>query len=78
MIYITYYIYIYVFFLIYKERHRKYRNKRLENNFKPMNIAINDMDKFENKKEITKKRTFTKNSRYDLYDWLINYIPAGA
>ena len=27
------------------------------------------------KKELTKKRTFTKNTWYDWYDWLINYIP---
>ena len=26
-------------------------------------------------KELTKKRTFTKNTWYDQYDWLINYIP---
>ena len=31
------------------------------------------MDKFE-KKELTKKRIFTKNIWYDCYDWLINYI----
>ena len=40
-------------------RHQKYKNKRLENNFKPIHISINDMDEFE-KKELTKKRTFTK------------------
>ena len=55
-------------------RHQKYKNKRLENNFKPINISINEMDEFE-KKELTKKRTFTKNTWYDWYDWLINYIP---
>ena len=27
------------------------------------------------KKELAKKRTFTKNTWYDWYDWLINYIP---
>ena len=32
------------------------------------------MDKFE-KKELTKKRTFTKNNWYDQYDLLTNYIP---
>ena len=59
-------------------RHQKYKNKQLknstlelENNFKPINICINDMDKFE-KKELTKKRTFTKTTSYE---WLINYIP---
>ena len=55
-------------------RHQKYKNKRLnnaqvlkvknstlelENDFKLINISINDMDKFE-KKELTKKRRFTK------------------
>ena len=32
------------------------------------------MDKFE-KKELTKKRTLTKNTWYNWYDWLINHIP---
>ena len=32
------------------------------------------MDKFE-KKELTKKSTFTKSNWYDWYDWLTNYIP---
>ena len=54
-------------------RHQKYKNKRLENNFKPINISINEMDEFE-KKELTKKRTFTKNTWYDWYDSLINFI----
>ena len=40
-------------------RHQKYKSKRLENNFKPTNVSINDMDKFE-KKELIKKRTFSK------------------
>ena len=35
--------------------------KRLENNYEPINKSINDMDKFE-KRELTKKRTFTKNT----------------
>ena len=57
-------------------RHQKYENKRLQNSFKSINISINDMDKFgEKKKELTKKRTFTKNTWYDWHDWLINYIP---
>ena len=62
-------------------RHQKYKNKQLknsalelENDFKSINISINDMDKFE-KKELTKKRTFTKNTWWDWYDWLINYVP---
>ena len=47
-------------------RHPKYKNKQLKNsslelrrNSKPINISRNDMNKFE-KKELTKKRTFTK------------------
>ena len=32
------------------------------------------MDKFEKKKELTKKGTFTKHTWYDWYDWLINYF----
>ena len=32
------------------------------------------MNKFE-KEELSKKRTFTKNTWYDWSDWLINYIP---
>ena len=31
------------------------------------------MDKFE-EKEITKMKTFRKNTWYDWYDWLVNYI----
>ena len=48
-------------------RHRKYKKKRLENNLKPINLSINDMNKFE-KNELTKKITFTKNTWYDWYD----------
>ena len=55
-------------------RHQKYKINRLENNFNPINIYLNDRDEFEIK-ELTNKRTFTKNSWYDWYDWLINYIP---
>ena len=55
-------------------RHQKYKDKRWEKDFKPINISINDIDKFE-KKELTKKIVFTKNTWYDCYDWLINYIP---
>ena len=54
-------------------RHQKYNNKRLKDNFKIINIFINDMDKFEIK-ELKKRRTFTKNTWYDWYGWLINYI----
>ena len=51
-------------------RHQKYKNKQLknstietENNYKSISISINDMDKFE-KKELAKKRTFTKSNWY--------------
>ena len=30
-------------------RYQKHKNKQLENNFNPINISINDMDKFEKK-----------------------------
>ena len=54
--------FFFFFCIIYKdgsfERHETYKNKRLENNFMPITISINDMDKL--KKELTKKRTFTK------------------
>ena len=50
------------------QRHQKYKNKHLknsiaelENNFKPINIYINDTDEFEKKKELTKKRTSTND-----------------
>ena len=64
-------------------RDQKYKNKQLknstlelENYFKPINISINHMDKFE-KKELINKRTFTKkqNTWYNWYDCSINYIP---
>ena len=55
-------------------RHQTYENKRLENDFKTINISINHMDKF-GKKKLKKKRTFTKTIWYDWYDLLINYIP---
>ena len=52
-------------------RHQKCKNKQsknstleLENYFKPSNISMNDMEKFE-KKELTKKRTFTRSSWND-------------
>ena len=31
-------------------RHRKYKSKQLENNFKPVDISINNMDKSERKR----------------------------
>ena len=55
---------------------QKYKTKRSENYFKPINVSINDMYKFEKKREQTKKRTFIKNSWYDWYNWLINLLPS--
>ena len=52
-------------------RHQKYKNKQLTNNFRSINISINEMDKFEKKNT----KTFTKNTCYDWYDWLIKSIP---
>ena len=49
-------------------RHQKYKNKQLENstlelenNFKPINISINDMDKYF-KKRTNKEENIYKNS----------------
>ena len=64
--YIYIYIYIYIDGPFDHLRHQKYKNKQLENNFKPINISINDIDKFEKKR--TKKKTFTKNTSYDWYN----------
>ena len=41
-------------------RYQKYKSKRLKNNFKIINISINNVDKFERKKKLTKTRTFTR------------------
>ena len=46
----------------------------LETDFTPVSVSIDDMVKFE-EKETMGKRTFAKNSWYDSYNWLINYIP---
>ena len=55
-------------------RHQKYKNKQLknsslelENNFKPINISTNNMDKFEKIKELTKNRTLAKNTWFNWY-----------
>ena len=62
-------------------RYQKYKSKQLknntldiENNFNPINISINDMDKFKKKKKLAEKKTFTKKIWYDWYYWLINYL----
>ena len=46
---------------------------KLEKDFKPVYISIDDMDKFK-EKEITKKKTFARNTWCNSYDKLINYI----
>ena len=62
-------------------RHQKYLKKQLknrtlelENNFNPINLSINDLDKLKKKKK-TKQITFAQNTCYNWYDWLINEIP---
>ena len=49
------------------QRHQKYKNKHLknsiaelENNFKPINIYINDTDEFEKKKRTNKEENIYK------------------
>ena len=41
-------------------RHKKCKNKRLENNFISINISINDIDKFEKQKRIKKEQDIYK------------------
>ena len=47
--------------------------EREEPFLKPINISIDDMDKFE-EKEMMKKRSLAKNIWYNWFDCLINYI----
>ena len=42
-------------------RHQKYKNKQLENNFKPINISINDIDKFEKKRTNKEENIYKKH-----------------
>ena len=58
-----------------KNRALKVKNSplELEEYFKPITISIDDMYKLE-EKEIMKKRTITKNTWYDWYNYLMNYI----
>ena len=76
MIYILLIMY-YFFSIIYQDRlletSKILKKKQLENNFRLINISINDMDNFETK-EPTKKRTFIKYTWYNWYFSLINYI----
>ena len=43
-------------------RHQKYKNKQLQNNFKVINISINDTDKFEKKKRTIKEENIYKKT----------------
>ena len=58
-----------------KNRVLKVKNSpfELEKGFKPINLSIDNMDKFE-ENELTKNNTLAKIIWYDWYDWLINYI----
>ena len=47
---------------------------QLKKDYKPTNISIDQMHKFE-AKEITKKKIFAKNTWQEWYNLLINYIP---
>ena len=38
-----------------------YKNKQLEDNFKPINISINDMNKFEKKKTTKEEDIYKKH-----------------
>ena len=48
----------------------KYKNKRLKNNFKTINISINDMDKFEKKRTNKEENIYKKYLK--LLVWLVN------
>ena len=41
-------------------RHKKFKSKRLENNFNLINISINDMDKSEKKKNEERRENLQK------------------
>lgn len=45
--------------------------------FKSINVSTNDMDK-SGEKERMKKRPFAKNTCFDWYNLLINYIPESS
>ena len=45
-----------------------------EKHFKPINVPINDMDKFEEKK-ITKKRIFAKKHLVQTSNWFLCVVP---
>ena len=48
-------------------------NSPQNDNFKPIDISINRMTKFQERKTM-KQRNVAKTTCYDWYDWLINYI----
>ena len=41
-------------------KYQKYRNKRLENNFEPVNLSINDMDKLKKKQKKQRREYLQK------------------
>ena len=59
-----------------KNRILKEKNSylELEKYFKPINVSIDYMNKF-SENEITKKKTFAKNTWRNCCNSLINYIP---
>ena len=42
-------------------RHKKFKSKRLENNFNLINISINDMDKSEKKRMKKEEKIYKKH-----------------
>ena len=55
-------------------RHRKCKNKQLENNFKLINISPYDRHKL-GKKRFNKEENIYKKTWHNWYDFLINYVP---
>ena len=55
------FIYIYIYIQMDHLRHQKYKNKQLENNFKPINISINGIDKFEKKRTNKEENIYKKH-----------------
>ena len=45
---------------MYQLRHQNYKKERLENNFKTINISINDMVKFEKKRTNKEENIYKK------------------
>ena len=45
---------------MYQLRHQNYKKERLENNFKRINISVNDMDKSEEKRTNKEENIYKK------------------